>query len=80
MRRRVQYQSFPDGDSTTGVVSVMVVPIEGGSTINAGNPTTVFTGPYRSSSIPEVRPPTWDVSEDGQRFLMIKEATGGMSH
>ena len=70
------YQSFPGGDRTAGMVTMMVAPVEMGGTINAGDPTQLFTGPYRSSAIAEIRPPTWDVSEDGQRFLMIKEPTG----
>ncbi len=53
-----------------------VVSVEGGETIRATNPTVLFTGPYRSSAIAQLRAPSWDVSEDGQRFLMIKEPEG----
>ena len=53
-----------------------VASIEAGSRIRATNQTVLFTGPYRSSAIAQARPPSWDVSEDGQQFLMIKEPEG----
>ena len=56
--------------------SLLSVPVETTRTFSAGTPTTVFEGPYFS-------PPaglagrTYDVSRDGQRFLMIKDAPAG---
>ena len=44
-----------------------------GSTFRAGTPATLFTTAYAT-------PNNWrsyDVSPDGQRFLMIKEGAGG---
>ena len=44
-----------------------------GSTFRAGAPTTLFTKAYATPTL--IR--TYDVSPDGQRFLMIKEGAGG---
>jgi len=53
--------------------AMMSVVVEGGSTFRAGNPTRLFEGPYTLGTAPSGR--TYDVSPDGERFLMIK-ATG----
>ena len=50
--------------------AVMSVAVEGGSTFRAGNPTRLFEGRYFAARICSGR--TYDVSPDGQRFLMIK--------
>jgi serine/threonine-protein kinase len=50
--------------------AVMSVAIEGGSTFRAGSPTRLFEGRYLTS----LNFRTYDVSPDGQRFLMIKDA------
>jgi serine/threonine-protein kinase len=50
--------------------AVMRVAVEGGSTFRAGNPMRLFEGPYFVST--GIRGRTYDVSPDGQRFLMIK--------
>ena len=49
---------------------VMAVPIQPVSSFAAGNPQMVFDGPYIASN----PGPTYDVSPDGKRFLMIKAA------
>ena len=50
---------------------VMRVPVEAtGTTWNAGQPARLFAGPYYSPLASTQR--TYDVSADGQRFLMIK--------
>jgi eukaryotic-like serine/threonine-protein kinase len=55
--------------------AMMSASVEGGSTFRAGNPTRLFEGPYFMSANAAGR--TYDVSPDGQRFLMIK--VGGAS-
>ena len=52
---------------------LMVVPIQTDSTFTPGKPEVLFEGPYRTAE-PTGR--TYDVSPDGQRFLMIKEGGG----
>ncbi len=47
---------------------VMAVPIQPGRTFAAGNPQRAFEGPYLAPALLR----TYDVSPDGQRFLMIK--------
>ncbi len=59
----------PDG-------AVMSAAVEGESTFRAGTPTRLFEGPYFMAAAQAGR--TYDVSPDGQRFLMIKMA--GASH
>ena len=50
---------------------LMRVPVEAaGATWNAGQPARLFAGPYFSN--PGTPQRTYDVSPDGQRFLMIK--------
>jgi hypothetical protein len=51
----------------------MSVAVEGGATFRAGNPTLLFEGRYLMNAVFAGR--TYDVSPDGQRFLMIKEGT-----
>ena len=48
----------------------MAAPIQPGPTFAAGAPQQLFKGPYLS---PQTGPP-YDVSPDGKRFLMIKDA------
>ena len=52
----------PDG-------AVLRVAVDGTTTFKAGTPTQLFQGPYFSGTVWR----TYDVSPDGQRFLMIKE-------
>ena len=70
------YQTYPDGDRATGMVTIMATRIEMEPTLSAGNVVPVFTGPYRAGELALRRPAPFDVSNDGQRFLMIKESTG----
>jgi serine/threonine-protein kinase len=55
--------------------AVMSASVEGGSAFRAGNPTRLFERPYFPAS--EAPGRTYDVSPDGQRFLMVK--VGGAS-
>jgi hypothetical protein len=52
----------------------MSAAVEGGSTFRPGNPTRLFEGPYLTIAGQAGR--TYDVSPDGQRFLMIKVGDG----
>jgi serine/threonine-protein kinase len=56
--------------------SLLSVPVETTTTFRAGTPTTVFEGPYFSPPV-GLAGRTYDVSRDGQRFLMIKDAPAG---
>ena len=49
--------------------SMMVVPIENEPTFTSGKPQVLFSGSFRNN----VR--NFDISPDGQRFLMIKDVT-----
>ena len=53
----------------TGVL--LAVTVETDPTFNPGNPALVFEGPYHRDGFAQ----GYDVSLDGQRFLMIKERT-----
>ena len=55
-------------------VAVMRVAVEGAATFRAGTPTRLFQGPYLGPGAGRGFR-TYDVSPDGQRFLMIKEGT-----
>jgi eukaryotic-like serine/threonine-protein kinase len=57
----------------TGVTRVMSVAIEPGTSFSARTPVLVFEGPYWAGNAGR----TYDVSPDGQRFLMIKDAGTG---
>jgi hypothetical protein len=62
----------PDGRELFYLVEprrMMAVPINSGSTFSAGTPRPLFEGPY----LPPLASRTFDISRDGQRFLMIKE-------
>jgi len=50
--------------------SMMAVPVETKPSFRAGNPVKLFEGPFFAGQAPR----TWDVSADGQRFLMIKNS------
>ena len=55
------------------ISTLMRVPIEARSTVwSAGAPTALFQGRYFTGT----QGRTYDVSPDGRRFLMIKEAGG----
>jgi Tol biopolymer transport system component len=63
--RELYYDAYPD--------QMMVVTIETEPAFAAGNPEVLFRGEYIlvSHSGPDASP--YDISPDGQRFLMIKE-------
>ena len=65
--RELFYYVFP------GII--MAVPIQAGSAFAAGTPRQVFAGDYPAPA--QIR--SYDVSPDGQRFLMIKAAPGEAS-
>jgi serine/threonine-protein kinase len=50
---------------------MMVVPIQTGTAFSYGNPKELFAGPYFAPNS-GILSRTYDVSADGQRFLMIK--------
>jgi len=51
-------------------VALMAVPVQTTPTFSAGQPAKLFTGPW--FALPAGR--TYDVSNDGKRFVMIKDA------
>ena len=53
------------------ILTVMAVPIETEPSLTVGNPVPLFEGPYRRIEVNTFRP--YDISSDGQRFLMLKE-------
>ena len=57
------------GPGASGGVTVMSASVESGSTFRAGNPARLFEGRYLM--VPDGGL-TYDVSPDGQRFLMSK--------
>ena len=61
---------FYDGADISAELSLWQVPVQvSGTTWNAGAPTKLFGGRYFSAG---TAGRTYDVSPDGQRFLMIK--------
>jgi serine/threonine-protein kinase len=52
-----------------GTLRMMVVPTQTGTAFSSGNPKVLFAGPYAPTGAVGR---TYDVSADGQRFLMIK--------
>jgi serine/threonine-protein kinase len=54
--------------SGTGTIAMMAVPVELGTNFVAGIPQHLFDGPYFTGIVT----PTYDVSRDGKRFLLIK--------
>lgn len=53
-------------------VRMMALPVQSGATFSAGSPQKLFEGRYFAT--PDRSGRTYDVSPDGQRFLMIKNA------
>jgi eukaryotic-like serine/threonine-protein kinase len=51
--------------------AMMVVPVQTSPTFTPGNASKLFDGPWFATTAAR----TYDVSPDGQRFLMIKDAT-----
>ena len=56
--------------------TLLSVPVETTATFSAGTPTTVFEGSYFSPPV-GLAGRTYDVSPDGQRFLMDGDAPAG---
>jgi hypothetical protein len=56
-----------------GANALTSVPVQTTPTFSPGNPTKLFDGRYFAGPIGR----TYDVSLDGQRFLMIKDNAGG---
>jgi hypothetical protein len=50
----------------------MAVPVETAGTFSAGRPHMLFEGHYGARVFPQVGS-AYDVSPDGQRFLMVKD-------
>ena len=55
--------------------AVLRASVEGAATFRVDTPTRLFQGPYFTPQTSNVFR-TYDVSPDGQRFLMIKESGG----
>ncbi len=53
---------------------MMAVPVTTQGTFAAGHPTVLFEGSYLASTFP-LTGVTYDVTRDGQRFLMVKDET-----
>jgi serine/threonine-protein kinase len=56
--------------------ALMSVRVEQGTAWSASTPTKLMTGPYYHGTGSVNTPPTYDVSLDGKRFLMIKPGGG----
>jgi len=54
---------------------MMAVPVTTAPAFSAGRPTMLFERPYMSSTFP-LTGVTYDVTRDGQRFLMVKDQSG----
>ena len=54
---------------------LVAVPITTGATLSVGQAKTIVDRPYWVSPLAQTNP-GYDISPDGQRFLMIKEAAG----
>jgi Tol biopolymer transport system component len=57
---------------------MMVVSVQTDPTFNAARPRVLFEGSYLSTTI-SIGLQYYDISPDGQRFLMIKEAGAGQT-
>ena len=55
--------------------TLMRVPVKTGSTFERGTPEKVFDAPYLVRQLDQARGRLYDVSADGQRFLMIKDTS-----
>jgi Tol biopolymer transport system component len=59
---------------------LMRVPVKTGATFERGTPEKVFDWPYLSREPGQGLGRMYDVSADGQQFLMIKESSGADEH
>jgi len=64
----------PDGDELFYRVEdkMMAVPVQTGATFSRGTPEVLFEGSYERSRFGGTNP-YYDISDNGQRFLMIKQ-------
>jgi len=60
-----------------GSVAFMAVPVESGTTFRPGSPEMLFDGPFWDGGGAVAGPDVFDVSLDGQRFLMIMDVAAG---
>ena len=70
------YQAFQGRDRESGTVTMMMAPIDTEPRLSPRNSIPLFSGPYRAGELVQNVPRPYDVSNDGQRFLIIKEARG----
>jgi serine/threonine-protein kinase len=56
--------------------AVMAVSVESGDSFRAGAPNLLFDGPYQADAVGHA---SYDVSPDGQRFLMIRNPDVGLT-
>ena len=70
------YQAYQGTDRVSGTVTMMMAPIEAEPRLRPGTTVALFSGPYRAGELVLNVARPYDVSDDGQRFLIIKEATG----
>jgi Tol biopolymer transport system component len=70
------FQAYQGTDRESGVVTLMAARIETAARLLPGTPGALFSGPYRAGELVLNIEQPYDVSEDGQRFLIIKESTG----
>ena len=68
--RELFFQTTADAGGTR----MMTVPIESGGTFRPGRPVALFQGPFPLSAGLDSH--AYDVSPDGQRFLMVREQEG----
>jgi serine/threonine-protein kinase len=57
-----------------GAVMGVAVEVAGGASVRVGTPTKLVEGPYLGGTAGTTAGRTYDVSPDGRRFLMVKEA------
>ena len=55
------------GQADNGDDEILMVSVTGEPTFSAGAPEVLFAGDYITNN-----QPSWDISSDGQRFLMMK--------
>jgi hypothetical protein len=59
--------------------AIMAVAVDTGQTFKFEKPKLLFRGSYASNRLGRITTSPWDISRDGKRFLMLKEATGESS-
>jgi Tol biopolymer transport system component len=64
------YYRAPDG-------KVMVVEVTAGTVLQPGTPKPLFQAPSNLDTFLTISLPSWDVTSDGNRFLLMTPAAGG---